>query len=154
MRFGQSVLRLCCGAALLVLAACGGGPSPTTVALTLAAAPDVNVIDGQPSPVLVRVYQLGSPAGFVDADYFMLDKNESDVLGPNMMGKDEYFLNPGASQTVLLELAPDARVIGVVAAYYDIDNAVWRATAPVEAGKANEITATVGALAVSLAPGG
>ena len=153
MGFGQSVIRLFFGATVLALAACGGGPSPTTVALTLSATPDANVIDGQPSPVLVRVYQLGTPAGFVDADYFLLDKNESDVLGPNLLGKDEYFLNPGASQTVLLELAPDARVVGVVAAYYDIDNAVWRATAPVEAGEKNEITATIGALAVSLAAG-
>lgn len=153
MGFGQSVFRLATVLALLVLPACGGAPTPTTVSLTMTATPVVNLIEGVPSPVLVRVYQLGTPAGFVDADYFMLDKNESEVLGGNMLGKDEYFLSPGSSQTVLLQLAPDARVVGIVAAYYDIANAVWRATAPVEPGKLNPITVTVGAQAVSVAAG-
>ncbi|NNG05228.1 MAG: type VI secretion system lipoprotein TssJ [Inquilinus sp.] len=153
MGFGHSVIRLFTVAVLLALAACGGGPSPTMVQLTLTATPDVNAIQNVPSPVLVRVYQLASPAGFGEADYFQLDKDAAGVLGGNMLGKDEYFLSPGGSQTVLLEMAPDARFVGVVAAYYDIDNATWRGTAPVEPGKSNKITATVGALAVSLQAG-
>lgn len=138
------------GALALALAGCGGGPPPPTVVeLTMAAAPDVNAIQSVPSPVVVRVYQLKSPAAFEEANYFQLDRNESDVLGGDLLGKDEYFLNPGASQTVVRELSPDARYLGLVAAFYDIDSAVWRDTVAVPPNKTTAVTATIGALSAA-----
>ena len=147
MRMVTNRARVLIGAALLALAACG--PSPTKVELTMAAAPDANAIQNQPSPVVVRVYQLKSPAAFEEADYFQLTNSEGAVLGDDLLGKDEYFLSPGTSQIVVSELSPDARFLGLVAAYYDIDSAIWRDTVPIPPNKTTAVTANIGALSVA-----
>lgn len=136
--------------AALALVACGGPPPPTKVELTMAATPDANAIQNVPSPVVVRVYQLKSPAAFEEADYFQLDKSEGDVLGDDLLGKDEYFLSPGASQTVVSEVNPDTRYLGLVAAFYNIDSATWRGVVPVPANKTTAVTATIDAMSVTV----
>ena len=147
----NSAARALLGVAVLALAACGGGPPPPTmVELTMAAAANANAIQGQPSPVVVRVYQLKSPAAFEEADFFQLRQDEGGVLGDDLLGSDEYFINPGASQTVLSELSPDARFVGVAAAFYDIDGAEWRATLPIPPNETTAVTASIGEKSVAL----
>ena len=150
MRTARSRLYGLIALATLGLAACGGPPPPTMVELTMAASPDANAIQNVPSPVVVRVYQLKSPAAFEEADYFQLDKSESDVLGDDLLGKDEYFLSPGASQTVVSEVSPDTRYLGLVAAFYNIDAASWRGTVAVPPNKTTAVTATIGATSVTV----
>ena len=147
----NSAARALLGVAVLALAACGGGPPPPTVVeLTLAAAADANAIQNQPSPVVVRVYQLKSPAAFEEADFFQLRADEGGVLGDDLLGSDEYFISPGASQTVLSEFSPDARFLGVAAAFYDIDGAAWRDTVAIPPNETTAVTANIGALSVAL----
>lgn len=138
------------GAAMLAVAACGGPPPPTKVELTMAAAADANFYQNSPAPVQVRVYQLKSPAAFEDADYFQLDKNESEVLGDDLLGKDEYFLAPGANEIVVTELDPDTRYLGLVAAFRNIDGSIWRGTVPIPPNKTTTVTANIGAQTVSI----
>ncbi len=150
MRFVVSRLHGLAAFAALALAACGGPPPPTMVELTMAASPDANAIQNVPSPVVVRVYQLKSPAAFEEADYFQLANSEGDVLGDDLLGKDEYFLKPGESEVVVSEVNPDTRYLGLVAAFYNIDAATWRGTIPVPPNETTAVTANIGAITMSL----
>ncbi len=157
MRILNSARRALFGVAVLALAACGGGPPPPTmVELTMAAAANANPIpnlDGTeiaPSPVVVRVYQLKSPAAFQEVDFFQLSQDAGSALGDDLLGSDEYFISPNGSQTVVSELAPDARFIGVAAAFYQIDTAQWRATLPIPPNETTAVTASIGETSVTL----
>ncbi len=157
MRIQTHGVRALLGAAILALAACAGGPPPPTVVeLTMAAAPNANPIPnadgspGAPAPVVVRVYQLKSPAAFEDADFFQLSQDAGGALGDDLLGSDEYFITPNASQTVVSELNPDARFIGVAAAFYQIDTAQWRATLPIPPNETTAVTANIGETSVTL----
>ena len=143
--------RVLIGAATLALAACADGPPPPTVVeLTMAPAADANFYQNSAAPVQVRVYQLKSPAAFEDADYYLLANSESDVLGDDLLGKAEYFLMPGVSQIVVSEKNPDTRYLGLVAAFRNIDGAIWRDTVAVPLNKTTTVTANIGAQTVTL----
>ena len=139
--------RVLVGAAAFAVAACGGGPPPPTmVELTMVPAADVNGAN----PVVVRVYQLKSPAAFEGALYFPLTSDEAGVLGDDLLGKEEFFAIPGEPQFVVSEVDPDARYLGLAVAFSDIDSANWKATVPISPNKTTAVTANIGALTVSL----
>jgi type VI secretion system protein VasD len=148
--------------AILVLAACAAAPpppppppEPTVVQLNLVGSPGLNPDPGgRPSPVSVRVYQLRSPASFQQADIFQLLERESEVLGADLAGRSEVTVRPGASESLELRPGPDVRYIGVVALYRDVDNAIWRAGAPVSANQTNVLRAQLQPLAVSVGRAG
>jgi type VI secretion system protein VasD len=48
------------------------------------------------------------------------------VLGPDLIGRNEYTLAPSERRTLELDVAADAKFVGVIAAYRDIRNAQWR----------------------------
>jgi type VI secretion system protein VasD len=141
---------------MLVLANCGGSPPPpTTVELTLVAAPDVNPDpSGRPSPIVVRIYQLAATGAFDSADYFQLHDKEAAVLGANLLDRQELALTPGATEKLAIMGKPGLTAIGVAAAYRDIDRAQWRGDAPVPPNKKTALKVTLGKLAVTVAPDG
>lgn len=114
--------------AALGLAACASQPpKPVQTQATLIASADVNPdSEGRPSPVVVRIYQLRGDAEFNDARFFALYDNESATLGASLIMRDERTLFPGQRAPLDLALAPDARFLGVVAAYRDIRSSRWR----------------------------
>jgi type VI secretion system protein VasD len=118
----------------LALAACAGGsPKPTVdkVKATITASADVNpASDGRPSPLVVRIYQLKSEAKFVEADFFDLFEKDDQILGPDLVSRDEITLAPGETQELPLGVSDDARLLGVVAAYRDLRNSQWRVVKP------------------------
>lgn len=147
MRVMRSLARAVVGVAVLALAACGGPPPPTLVDLTMVAAPDANSYtnDGRGYPVQLSVYQLKSPDAFTATDYSQIGDLSGDLI-------DTYTLSPGASQTVQHELDPEARYLGVVAAFRQINTglATWKATMPVAPNETSAVTANVGASSVAL----
>lgn len=116
--------------ALLILAAltgCAGAPKPTMVKATLSAQPTVNPdARGRPSPVTVRVYGLKSRAAFDGADFFSLYDKDKETLGADLTDKEEFQLMPGENRPLEKQLSPDARYLGVVAAFRDLERAQWR----------------------------
>lgn len=126
-------------------------PPPTVVELTVnfdaGANPDVT---GRASPVTLYVYDLKSDGGFNQSDFFQLTGQPQAALGADLLASQQVAGAPGTSQTVTTEVPNDTRFVGVVAGYRDIDQAVWRAVAPVSPNTTNKLTATVGPLAVSL----
>lgn len=118
---------------LAALGACGGKPPPpppppTVVSLTLKAAADVNPdASGAAKPVRVRVLQLASGRTLPEVDFFALDKDPAKALGRDLKGVEELVLAPGGTQVWRAKLAEEVKVVGVVAAYQQIDRVQWRA---------------------------
>ena len=136
---------------VLIAAACGGGPPPTVVDINFVAAADVNPdVSGRPSPIFVRVYQLGATTGFESADYFQLHDKDAALLGPSLLDRQELPLTPGASQKLSITAKPGTNAIGIVASYRDIDHAQWRGQAPVAPGKTTKLEVKLDKLAVSV----
>jgi type VI secretion system protein VasD len=110
----------------------------TKSAMTLAASADTNPdATGRPSPVVVRVYQLKTDAAFKGADFFALFDDDMKVLGPELITRDEYVLNPSEKKTIDVVVSRDARFVGALAAFRDIRNAQWRGLVPAPRGGLN-----------------
>ena len=61
-------------------------------------------------------------------------------------------LKPSEKQEMKQDLKPGTKALGVVVWFYDIDNAKWRASAPVAANGPTKLALNVGKLSVSLKP--
>jgi type VI secretion system protein VasD len=149
VRLGVSTLMI----AVCLLSACAGPPKekpPLKLSLEIEATADVNLgPGGKPLPVVVRVYELKGQGTFMTADFYSLFDNESAVLGPDLIAREELTLRPGQRQEIKRPLAPDMAYIGVVAAYRDIDRSRWRASTRVTPETDNAIRIVVAAEAVS-----
>lgn len=117
---------------LAAVAGCASGPpKPTKARMIVTAQADVNPdATGRPSPVVLRVYQLQQDAKFVDADFFALFDNEQQVLGSDLLARDEITLAPGERKEVQVEVKGEAKFLGAVAAFRDIRNSQWRVIQP------------------------
>lgn len=126
-------------------------PEPTVVELTLRAAPDINPSrDGRPSPVVVHVYQLQSLTTFNEADFFQLTDQAAATLGSALVAQEELVLTPGETKTIVRKFKPEARFLGVLASYRDIDHAVWRDSAQVPPNQKTALEARLRAVTVAL----
>jgi type VI secretion system protein VasD len=98
-------------------------PTKTLLSASDDTNPDIN---GRPSPVVVRVFQLKSDAEFGHADFFALTLHEKDVLGSSFLGVEEFELRPGERLETRIPVSKDARYIGAIAEFRDINSARWR----------------------------
>jgi type VI secretion system protein VasD len=100
---------------------------PIPYALMLKADPQVNPdANGRPSPIQVTVYELKSPGTFQSRDYFALQADPQAALGKDLLNTDQVILRPGETQTVERPGNAEARVVGIVAGYRDLENSQWR----------------------------
>jgi type VI secretion system protein VasD len=130
----------------VLLAGCAPKPVVTTVSITLVAGADANPdARGRASPLTVRVYALKSPGPFEGADFFSLFEKDQATLGAELVQREEVLLRPGETRKLDLTLPPDAKAIGVMAAFRDLDRARWREVRPVQTGKAQAMTVTFSA---------
>jgi type VI secretion system protein VasD len=121
------------------------------VELSLSAAPDINPSrDGRPSPVVVHVYQLQSLTTFNEADFFQLTDQAAATLGSALVAQEELVLTPGETKTIVREFKPEARFLGVLVSYRDIDHAVWRASAEVLSNQKSALEVRLISLTVAL----
>ncbi|NQD93585.1 type VI secretion system lipoprotein TssJ [Pseudomonas sp. CrR25] len=140
-------------AAALLLAACASDPAPpapTIVILQFQAAADLNPSpDGQAAPVRVRLYELKSGAAFSRADYFSLVDAANATLAADLLEQDELLIHPGQQLTVERQLDEQSRLLGLVVAYRQLDNAVWRQLVSIPGHQTNQLNVSLGARAVS-----
>ncbi|HEY4366075.1 MAG TPA: type VI secretion system lipoprotein TssJ [Steroidobacteraceae bacterium] len=110
---------------------CGSTPAKPIVAKAkISAAADVNPnSEGRPSPVHVRIFQLKEDGAFMGADFWALVDKEQGTLGASLVQRLEYDLSPGETREFELKIAPEARVLAVMAEYADYRNAQWRVVA-------------------------
>ena len=146
-------------AGLAGVAACGGKkpppPPPTALSLRLAASPDVNPDgEGAPKPLRVRVLQLSSTNALSQTAFFALDADPAKALGPELLASEDFILSPGQTASMDGEAKPGTKFVGVVGAYYAIEQARWRAWAPLKPNTKNIYTAAFNATGVALTEGG
>ncbi|MEJ0046390.1 MAG: type VI secretion system lipoprotein TssJ [Rhodospirillales bacterium] len=147
---------LCAAAALL--AGCSSPPPPpppTVLNLTMKAASGVNPgPDGQPAPVVLRVYQLETAAGFNNAEFFPLYNTDSTVLGQDLVKREDVVLAPGATVSKTIMPKDQVKALGLFAGFRDFQHLTWRGSTDVAANKTTNVTVTVGpaGVAVEAAP--
>ncbi|WP_242482214.1 type VI secretion system lipoprotein TssJ [Thiocystis violacea] len=127
-------------------------PKPTPkLSIEIRAAGDANRgPGGKGLPVVVRVYTLKSPGVFSTADFFSLYDRDAEVLGTDLIARDEVTLAPGQFLPLERELDPTAGYLGAMAAFRDIDHSHWRESLRLNAGVDNKVLIEVGAKAVSI----
>ncbi|MCU7849563.1 MAG: type VI secretion system lipoprotein TssJ [Candidatus Thiodiazotropha sp. (ex Lucinoma kastoroae)] len=112
---------------LLYLFLMMGCSSVSSVKVSMNADNSVNPdINGRPSPIVARIYELKSLSVFNNADFFNLFEQDVALLGEEMLMRDELHFQPGEVKTLTRDLQPDTRFVGVIGAYRDIENATWR----------------------------
>ena len=136
MRITTALLAVFAAASNLTLGGCSvlspskpEEPPVITFDLKLRAAADVNPDDrGRAAPITVRVYELKTDSVFKSADFFSLQANDKVILISDLIQRDEFQLRPGEEQTVVKKPDPATKLFGVIAAYRDLPNSVWRTT--------------------------
>ncbi|MGH7305220.1 MAG: type VI secretion system lipoprotein TssJ [Candidatus Rokuibacteriota bacterium] len=147
-RWSASRLLLVCGVVLAV----GCGSSPPLLRGAINVDPNVNPDRaGRPSPIVVRIYELKSIAAFNGADFFALFDKEPETLSGELVGREEFQLQPGESRQYRRQLQPETKFIGVVGAFRDLEQARWRQAVPVPAKGSPTITIGLQARAVTVA---
>lgn len=154
-RFAVACFALACTGAL---ASCASKPppppappSPTRAKGAIEVGANVNPdAHGRASPVVVRVYELTSPAIFNTADFFSLYERDRETLGPELVAVEELQLVPGEKRALDRTLQPTTRHLAVTAAFRQIERAQWRATMPVPLNKTTAVTVRLDGVTVSI----
>jgi type VI secretion system protein VasD len=135
-----------------VLLGCKSGPPPVArVSGHISAAPGVNLsVSQRPSPLRLRLYELKSATAFNQADFMALYQSDQATLGPDVLSREEFVLQPDEARPYAKVLAPETRYLGVVALYRDLERATWRAVAAVQPGKAHTLQIRADSQAVSM----
>ena len=150
MRRPVYLLSVACGISLA--AGCGTmRSSPPVVQGSIKTAVTTNPDPrGRPSPIVVRLYELKSAATFNSADFFSLFDKESETLGGDLVGREEYDLRPNETRPYRRQLQADTKVIGVVAAFRDLEKSHWRQTTTVPAKSEINLDIGIGTQAVTM----
>lgn len=146
------------GAFIALLNGCGATEAVedvfTTITkadITIVASDSVNPdMNGRPSPIMVQVFELKSTSGFNNADFFTLYDRGAAELGADYVNRDEFKLKPGQVIEFKREFSLDTRYIGIIAAYRDINNSVWRQTIQIESDSNSEIEIKLGSNALEI----
>ncbi|OOG23478.1 type VI secretion system-associated lipoprotein [Thioalkalivibrio denitrificans] len=117
---------------VLLLAACSG----PQVRVDLSSTANLNMSDeGNPLPVVVRVYQLADARNFTNATFESLWKQDVQSLGDAALTREEMILNPGTTHELELKRNPQAEYVGVVAIFRAPEDDGWRAIRPLPMGQ-------------------
>jgi type VI secretion system protein VasD len=127
-------------------------PPGAKLEITVAASPLINPdLDGRPSPVVVRFYQLGSEEAFKQADFTQLYESDEKTLGKSLLGKLDTILPPGGIQVFsIAKVNPETTFIGVVVGFRKFDGAKWRADYAMQGKSETKIRCNISHLAVEL----
>ncbi|MHC8364347.1 type VI secretion system lipoprotein TssJ [Pseudomonas sp. ZT5P21] len=122
-------------AALALLAGCSS-LSPyshvTKLNLKLTGSDQLNPdLNGRPSPIVVRLFELKHPVTFENADFFSLYERAKESLAPDLVASEELELRPGETIELKLSVEEGSRYVGILAAYRDLPETKWRYTVQV-----------------------
>lgn len=81
----------------------------------------------RPSPVVVRIYLLRAEITFGSADFFSLFERDAATLGADLLAREELQLRPGRVVSINREFPPEARFLGIVVAFRNVEKSTWRA---------------------------
>lgn len=139
---------------LLALTACASTlPTifPTKIKAQILASHEINPnINNRPSPLVVRIYELASADTFNSAEFFQLYDEEAATLGGDLIARQEFEVSPGEGRELVFKPQDNTRVFAVLAAFRDIDQAVWRATTELKLNKTNTFIIKIGKQSVTI----
>lgn len=116
----------------------------TKLNLTLTATDQLNPdLNGRPSPVVVRLFELKHPVAFENADFFSLYERARETLSPDLVSSEELELRPGETIELRLGIVGGGHYVGVLAAYRDLPQTRWRYTLPLAAAQVTEVNLTL-----------
>ncbi|ALL64989.1 Type VI secretion lipoprotein/VasD [Paraburkholderia caribensis MBA4] len=102
---------------------------PVKMDLTVTASSSVNPDDQKrAAPIVVRFYELKNADAFNAADFFSLQDKDKTVLADDLVVREQVQLRPGESKHIQRHAEQATTTLGVIAAYRDLPNSVWRAT--------------------------
>jgi type VI secretion system protein VasD len=127
-------------------------PPEAKLQISIVASPLINPdLDGRPSSVVVRLYQLASAENFKNADFALLYENDAKALGKSLLASTETIIEPGGIQLLdIPKVNPDTTFIGAVVGFRDFSHAAWRVVYPLKGEKKTAITCSLTRLAVEL----
>ncbi len=127
-------------------------PPDATLQITVAASPLINPdLDGRPSPVVVRFYQLSNNEAFNQADFALLYENDDKALGKSQLGRLDAILPPGGIQVFSVKkVNPETTFIGVVVGFRKFDGAKWRGAFAMQGRAETKIRCNISRLAVEI----
>lgn len=145
---------VCAGILITPLALAGGcarvaKPTPTKIELQADANVNPNE-NGDPAPIVVRVYELKDLKSFQNGTFFDFADDDKKLLGADLIGSSEYELTPGQTIDYNRDISSEARYIGVVAAFRDIQSAQWQDSIELQKEKKNEFVIYLTSLAVRI----
>lgn len=141
-------------AASLVPAACSSDPpSQKTTALEFGIEADreINLNEtGEANPIVLRIYELKALSAFEQAQFFDLLDSDIVKLGPDLVSRKEFELRPGDRKSYTRRAPAEAKHVGILAAYRDLDASTWRASADIVEDRTNRFVIAVGAREASI----
>lgn len=122
----QSLVAICfCS----ILAGCAATASRLAVpyVVELQAMFDVNPnVNGAAAPVQVTVYELKSVGKFQSTGYFGLQGDAAQALGDELLATSRVILKPGTREVIIRPGDVNAKALGIVAGYRELDVSQWR----------------------------
>ncbi len=109
---------------------------------------------GRPSPVIVKVYEMRSDLAFSQSDFHPLFESPVQVLGAELLAADEMVLVPGEARRITYDPVSEARFLGVLAGFRQMERAKWKIVTPVDAEKVNKVGIELRDVTVELIPQG
>lgn len=96
--------------------------------ISIKASKDVNPdAQGNPSPIVVRFYELSTAVDFRKADFAALFDNEQATIGKDIIRRDEFELKPEQTRNIARKAKDETKYLAVLAAYHNTANIKWRA---------------------------
>ena len=145
---------LVCMLIMIGISACASSPMslfPTKVKAQVLASHELNPdFNNRPSPVVVRIYELNSAATFNSAEFFQLYDEEAATLGGELIARQEFEISPGEGRELIFKPQENTRVFGVLAAFRNVDQAIWRATAELDLNSTNTLIVKIGKQSVAI----
>lgn len=128
-------------------------PDPTLIEATAQASPQVNPdARKRPSPVVVRVYELKSRTSFDASDFISLFERDKDVLGADLLARDEFVMRPGESKDIKKTPQADTKFLAVLVGFRDLEKSRSRALIAVVPNTTNRWVIKIDPLAVAIQP--
>lgn len=128
-------------------------PEAATIDFIAVASPLVNPSPaGEPSPIVLRLYQLNGETAFENASFRQLWEQDEQTLGPTMLGKTEMYVDPGGIERIKANLIEGTAIVAVVAGYRQFEDAKWRAMVGLQGEKRFKLKADLKTLSVELGP--
>lgn len=140
----------------LLLSGCSSAPEKpeqpptivnTKITVSLQANPD---IDNRASPIAIRIFELKSLGKYSESDFYGLYDNYESVLGSDLLASEQFNLNPGDIHNLKQTTSTGTQYIAVIAAFRDLNKAIWRDHIILPVGKETQIMVAVEKLAISV----